>query len=229
MFDACLIDSEEDNYSLCSIHTGMQDAEPLVEALVQNLHDDWGAKVHHEDNLGCAEHISKRAKVSSAENPINSKGINLSADDCCRKDLHKQWKQRSKGRSKYPYRRKVFPSVVGLKKIARLSEEDRLALIRFLKKSRCMKREKKSPNSGSRNRQGTSLSAGSRCSGKGSDSKEFSNWLTLHGDKKQAENDVKKVGEIIGVACSNSFGALSRGGGRVKKVEAKQSGSGGGD
>ncbi|GAU46317.1 hypothetical protein TSUD_243380, partial [Trifolium subterraneum] len=60
---------------------------------------------------------------------------------------------------------------------------------------------------------------GSRCSGKDSDSTEYSNWLTLHGDKKQVENDVKKVGEIIGVACSNSFEALSRGGGRVKKVE----------
>ncbi|GAU46316.1 hypothetical protein TSUD_243380, partial [Trifolium subterraneum] len=101
------------------------DFEPLVEALVQNLHDDWGVNVHHEENPGCAENISKRAKVSPAAKPINSKGSNLSADDRSSKDKHKQWKQHSKGMSKYPYRRKVFPSVVGLKKIARLSEEDR--------------------------------------------------------------------------------------------------------
>ncbi|GAU30291.1 hypothetical protein TSUD_385120 [Trifolium subterraneum] len=151
---------------------GMQDEEPLVEALVQNLHDDWGANVHHEENPGCAENISKRAKVSLEPKPINSKGSNLSADDRSSKDKHKQWKQYSKGLSKYPYRRKVFPSVVGLKKIARLSEEDR----------------------------------------------------ALHYPQVR---DVRKVGEIIGVACSNSFEALSRGGGRVKKVEVKQSGSGG--
>ncbi|GAU23785.1 hypothetical protein TSUD_26930 [Trifolium subterraneum] len=120
-------------------------------------------------------------------------------------------------RSSQTKRRLVVPSVKNLKRIGRLSEEDRKALIRSLKKSKCQKTGSKAS---SRSKQGTSLSIGSGNSNKSVGSEDWKNWVALHGDEKTVEEDINNLGGSIGVNCSNSFQILSfnvRGLGTVEK------------
>lgn len=65
--------------------------------------------------------------------------------------------------------------------------------------------------SSSCNKKCVSLSAGS---GNSANSKDWTNWVTLHGDAKREEVDIVDVREVIGVRCKNSFQELARGGGK---------------
>jgi hypothetical protein len=107
----------------------------------------------------------------------------------------------------------VAPSLIGMKKIARLSEVDRNALIRSLKKSKRRLVKGKSSKSSSKTcsckNNGISLSVGS---GPSANSKDWKNWTALHGNAKEVEEDIIDVGESIGIQCKNSFQVLSRGG-----------------
>lgn len=64
-----------------------------------------------------------------------------------------------------------------------------------------------------------SLSAGSENS---SNSKDWENWMVLHGDAKGMEDDIADVGESIGIRCRNSFQILSRKGGTAGGGEVRE-------
>ena len=44
--DACLVECEDDNNSQCSIPEGLQEEDPVVDALVQHLKDDCVMKTN---------------------------------------------------------------------------------------------------------------------------------------------------------------------------------------
>lgn len=51
---------------------------------------------------------------------------------------------------------------------------------------------------------------------------DWRNWVVLHGNLKEVEDDEFKVGKIIGVQCKNMFQVLSRGkSGEEKEDEAE--------
>jgi len=137
--DACLVEYENDNNSQCSISEGFKEDEPLVDALVKQIHDDCVLKTT-EDN-----------EVQS--NTINQQPLKLQLDtvQVVTKDFSSSLPinsvaETSKGTAKVKpcnsntsqhvrKRRKVVLSVNSLKKIARLSATDRNALIRSLNPS----------------------------------------------------------------------------------------------
>ncbi|GAU35536.1 hypothetical protein TSUD_155670 [Trifolium subterraneum] len=101
-----------------------------------------------------------------------------------------------------------------LKKIARLSEVDRNALIRSLKKSNKKKGPQHASKATSGNKQGTFLSGGSDQRSNSNSSLDWKNWVTLHGNTEEVVADIVDIGKVIGVECSNSFQVLSKGGSR---------------
>ncbi|GAU35351.1 hypothetical protein TSUD_337430 [Trifolium subterraneum] len=118
---------------------------------------------------------------------------------------------------------KFTPSIKGMKKLARLSAADRNALIPSLKNAKRRKPGSSSVKVNSQGKQGTSLTAGSSFFGKDTGSKDWNNWVALHGDEQTTQRDVAVVGNCIGVKCSNSFEVLDRGKGRVReKVVMKE-------
>ena len=232
--DACLSEFEADNKSQCSAPGCFQEEEPLVDALVQQLKDDWIKNSNEVPGDVNDPEISRsihgevkhsETKVDSSSNSIKNPaacvqgegGVNIS--EVSQKSLSK--------------RRKVAPSLQGLKKIVRLSESDRMALIRSLKKSKHSKRNKvkgKTFKATSSKNNVASLTAGS---GPSTNSNDWKNWVSLHGDAKDVESDVLDVGESIGIWCKNSFQALDRRGvrggsgvgGEAKVKEARLEGA----
>lgn len=57
-------------------------------------------------------------------------------------------------------------------------------------------------------------------SGPYTNSKDWKNWVTLHGYAKGVEADILEMGEAIGVRCNNSFQVLARGVGRGGLVDS---------
>ena len=216
--DACLAEYEDDIRSRCSGPVGLQEEEPLVDAIVQHMHDDWVRKSNEVkgviSDLDISQSIYAKEKCPEVEKILCSPNTSLIKADKVIENVGDRISKFSK-KSRVTKRPKVVPTLVGLKKIARLAEADRCALIRSLKKSKCSKRNlrkstssRTSSNTFSCNKNGVSLSAGKGPSG---DSKDWKNWVALHGDAKGVEDDVVEVGNLIGVRCKNSFQALSRG------------------
>ncbi|GAU22585.1 hypothetical protein TSUD_93530 [Trifolium subterraneum] len=102
------------------------------------------------------------------DNVLISPSLDIQGGDIFQSAAHDDGSKRSSQTK----RRLVVPSVKNLKRIARLSEEDRKALIRSLKKS---KRQKPGSKASSRSKQGTSLSIGSSNSNKSVGSKDWKN------------------------------------------------------
>jgi hypothetical protein len=221
--DACLVEYEDDNDSQCSVPEGFQEDEPIVDALVQQLKDDWEAKTKEDqkDNSVTVNQISstcqqeliqKEVKVISSQpivQHVAESTEGAAKSNSCKVSNHSQHSKK---------RRKVVPSLIGLKRIARLSAEDRNVLIRSLKSSRKKRATLNASKSQSVKQKGVSLSAGS---GPSTNSKDWKNWMSVHGDAKEVAADIVDVGKIIGVKCQNSFQVLSRGGVKGGKVESE--------
>ena len=114
--------------------------EPLVDAFVHQMQKDYVK--HSKEDKGAAEsdtNHSIQRKVEHAEVKVNSGSYF---------NIHKAESASLKGEDgiikvskKNPKRHKVGPSLIGLKKIARLLEADKNALIRSLKKSKSSRRK----------------------------------------------------------------------------------------
>ena len=214
--DACLSEFEADNKSQCSAPDCFQEEEPLVDALVQQLKDDW-IKNSNEvpgdvNELDISRSIHGEVKHSETNDDSCSNSIKNPTAGVQGEGGVNNGEVAHKSLSK---RRKLAPSLQGLKKIARLSQSDRMTWIRSLKKSKHSKRNKvkgKSSKATSSKNNVVSLTAGL---GPSANSKDWKNWVSLHGDAKDVEYDVLDVGESIGIRCKNSFQALDRRGVRV--------------
>ncbi|GAU44846.1 hypothetical protein TSUD_400470 [Trifolium subterraneum] len=194
--DACLVACDSDNNSVCSAHTRFQDEEPLVNAFVQQIHDDWKTK---SEGRVIKNRVSP--KQATPLQPVSEHSVMKSEQ----RVSHGSSKSRKLKKCKFT------PSVKGMKKLARLSAADRNALIRSLKNAKRRKSGSSSVKVNSQGKQGTSLTAGSGFSGKDTGSNDWNNWVALHGDEQTTQRDVAVVGNCIGVKCSNSFEVLDTG------------------
>ncbi|GAU44567.1 hypothetical protein TSUD_367230 [Trifolium subterraneum] len=216
--DACLVECGDDNRSLCSGHTHMHDEEPMVDALVHQLQEDWvkqmevGSKPNRDDSE--AVHYSSSSASVHITGAVDSSGKPILRQVPIMDDIQVP---RDFNNSTMSKRRVPIPSVFGLKKIARLSATDRNVLIRSLKKTKRQQAAKKSSRRSSKQKLGTSLTAGSGSIGKGTCSADWHNWVALHANEKKVHDDIMDVGKVIGVKCSNSFQALTGGSGRVRE------------
>jgi hypothetical protein len=202
--DACLHECEEDNSSQYSYRTGMYDDEPSVEAFVNRMQEVWEEK---------AEEVSKEASIT-----VNQNKVTVNRCDSVRvKPPEATSTSVSHGRKKQVRKKILVPSVYGIKKIARLSEEDRNALIRALKIEKRNRALKKASKGSSVAKQGTSLSAGTGLKRTTNNSKDLKSWIALHGKEQKVQEDVEDLGVKLGVKCSNSFQALSGGKNKASK------------
>jgi len=64
--DACLVDGEDDNNSQCSVPEGFQEDDPLVEAFVQQLKDDWVLKTN-EGNKSQSDTVNQHSSTGQPE------------------------------------------------------------------------------------------------------------------------------------------------------------------
>ncbi|GAU18424.1 hypothetical protein TSUD_203130 [Trifolium subterraneum] len=206
--DACLVTCNSDNNSVCSAHTRFQDEEPLVDAFVQQIHDDWKTK--------------SEGRVINRVSPKQATSLQPVSEHSVMKS--EQRVSHGSSKSRKLKKCKFTPSIKGMKKLARLSTTDRNALIRSLKNAKRRKPGSSSVKVNSQGKQGTSLTAGSGFSGKDTGSNDWNNWVALHGDEQTAQRDVAVVGNCIGVKCSNSFEVLDRGKGRVREKVVRKSG-----
>ncbi|GAU21894.1 hypothetical protein TSUD_33910 [Trifolium subterraneum] len=223
--DACLLEREDDNKSRCSAPKCLQEDEQLVEAFVQQFQEDLVSKsqeVQKNESDTVKQHstsvLADKRIVGSKDISGNSMSRPMAEEVTGNKATHVSDEA---NKSRHSKRRKLVPSVIGLKKMARLSATNRDALIRSLKSSKRKKATGPSSKSSSRDKKGTSLTAGSGSTDTLMDSKDWKNWVTLHGNGKVVEADILEVGETISVRCSNSFQVLQRGGvkgGRVREV-----------
>ena len=121
-------------------------------------------------------------KENSCSNSNKSSTVSIKGEGVDKNSVGSQKSRLSK-------KKKVAPSLLGLKKIARLSEADMMALIRSLKSSKNSKRNKvkgKSSKATSSKNIYVSLSAGL---GPSTNSKDWKNWVALHGDAKVVESN----------------------------------------
>ncbi|GAU10864.1 hypothetical protein TSUD_424980, partial [Trifolium subterraneum] len=207
--DACLLEREDVNKSQCSAPECLQEDEQLVEAFVQQFQEDLLSKsqeVQKNESDTFKQHstsvLADKLIVGSKDNSGNSIRRHMAEEVTGKEATHVSDETNKCRHSK---RRKLVPSVIGLKKMARLSATDRDALIRSLKSSKRKKATGYSSKCSSRDKKGTSLTAGSGSINMLKDSKYWQNWVTLHGDGKVVEADLLEVGETISVRCSNSF------------------------
>ncbi|GAU41532.1 hypothetical protein TSUD_140630 [Trifolium subterraneum] len=206
--DACLLEIEEDNNSQFSSHTGMPEAAPLVDDFVQKLHDDWVNNVvvdkmeeSNTVNQAIPSSPTSQPKQASKEKIIKPPSVGIVKEQA----QVKQKISKEGGRKQQSKRRILILTVYGLKKIARLSETERNALIRSLKKA---KRQKGASSSGKVTSQGkncTSLSVGSGATAGATNSQDWNNWVALHKCENQVKEDVQEMGEKLGIKCHNSF------------------------
>nr|ABN08666.1 RNA-binding region RNP-1 (RNA recognition motif) [Medicago truncatula] len=214
--DACLAEFEDDNNSQCSVPECMPQDEPLIDALVHHIQEDFvkNSKVINgaaesadfPSSQGKTEQFVAKEIAAPSHIPVQAESAVVKGDD-----------ESFKGAKNIaPIRRKVASSFTSLKKIARLSETDRNALIKSLKKAKMSKRyflkgksSKTSSKISSCKTNKVSLSAGSGTSG---NTKDWENWVVLHGNAKEVEEDVVELGKKIDLRCNNSFQVLSRGG-----------------
>lgn len=96
----------------------------------------------------------------------------------------------------------------GLKKNAGLLEADMMSLIRSLKSSKNSKINKVKGKSSKATSSKNNVVSLSTRSGPYANSKDWKNWVALHGDAKVVESDVLDVGETIAIRCKNSFQVL---------------------
>jgi hypothetical protein len=204
--DACLVENDKDNRSQFSGHSGSPEEDEMVDTLVQQLHGAWISKseagIPGANSKGGDEVKLKAANIASV-GPSLHPVVEVS------KPVPKSRFSQDTKNSRQQKRNRVVHSLKILKRLARLSSEERSALIRSLKKSHRRKAATKSASS--QHPQGTSLSAKSGNSGKASNSNDWKHWAALHGDERQVQDDVHELGDSIGVDCHNSFQVLSKG------------------
>lgn len=137
--------AEDDNNSQCSVSEGFQEEDPIVDTLVQQLQDDWVTKAKedqkansvtvHQHSSSCQPVSFEREVKENSSNPIVqhvAKCIEgTTKSNPCNISINSQHSKK---------RRKVVPSMTGLKRIARLSATDRNDLIRSLKSSKKKKK-----------------------------------------------------------------------------------------
>ena len=99
-----------------------------------------------------------------------------------------------------------------LKRIARLSEEDRKQVLRALRKTH---RRRKVVSSASNDKEITNESSSANGS-QNSVTNDWMNWLVLHGRGEVLNEDVRELGKVVGLNFHNSFDVLS-GAGRKNK------------
>ena len=131
---------------------------------------------------------------------------------------------RIKGQVPVPKRKKVNEvlrhSMHSLKKVARLPNQDRVAVMKFLKKN-----ERKFQGSSKLKKAVTMISKdlSEETSSSSSVNNDLKHWMVLHGSEKVVREDVRLVGDTIGVqlgGCKNMFGVLAKKGKGKKKGSA---------
>jgi len=195
----------------------LHEDEPLVDALVKHMQDDLVSHVIEvKDAVVNVTNQSFQGKVDLCVVKENSEDSTAKSMIATVPGTGEHRVRNVSKKTRVSVRPKVVPSLIGLKKIARLSAANMNALIRSLKKSKSSKRNsvkgnstKSSSKNSSYKVHGVSLSAGS---GPSANSKDWENWVALHGDAKVEEDDIIDVVKAIGIHCNNSFQVLSRGG-----------------
>ncbi|GAU32903.1 hypothetical protein TSUD_152630 [Trifolium subterraneum] len=216
--DACMVECDEDNRSQFSAHTGIPEENELVDTFVQQVHDDWISKPEAA-NSGTSG-TGGEAANNTLQVPNNSMlGPFLHSEIRVSKSISAGRNSQGSKNSRHLKRNRVGSSIKILKRIARLSSEERSVLIRSLKKSR---RRNVASKSSSRQTQDTSLSANSGNPGKSATSNDWKNWVALHGDDKQVQDDIHELGDSIGVVCHNSFKVLAKGSRGLGAVEKRR-------
>jgi hypothetical protein len=135
--NACLVECGEDvdNVSQFSVHTGMQDDDPLIEEFVQDFHEDWNNKRGEASkansdtvNQGEAPDVRTVANVVSKHlsplqpfvlEPVEEAPSPVPTTSCCK--LKKKIR---------------VPPAYGIRKMARLSAVERNSLILSMKKAK---------------------------------------------------------------------------------------------
>ena len=182
------------------------------------MKDDWVKHSKEAESEGGESEASKSIQRKVEQNEVNENSCSTNTkplavfDSMKGKDGNNKVSRKIRVSKRY----KVAPSLIGLIRIEIISEADMIALIRSLKRSKSSKKNtskgkssKTSSKTSSCMKNVASLSAGL---GPSANSKDWKNWVALHGDEKIVEEYIIDVGESIGVRCNNSFQVLSRGG-----------------
>ncbi|GAU31957.1 hypothetical protein TSUD_288910 [Trifolium subterraneum] len=197
--DACLLECEDDNKS------------QLVEAFFQQFQEDLISK-SQEVQKNASDTVKQHStsvladkRLVGSKNNSGSSILRPMGQEVNGKEATHVSDEANK--SRHFKRRKSVPSVIGLKKM--LSATDRDALIRSLKSSKRKKATDYSSKSSSRDKKGTSLTAGSGSTDKPKDSKDWQNWITLHGDGGDKGGRVREArqGGAVNYSYKPSVGA----------------------
>ncbi|MCH92576.1 cytochrome P450, partial [Trifolium medium] len=213
--DACLVECAEDNQSQYSLPSEMQDDEPLVNAYVEQLHEDLATKINEESNHRSTRPKHKASSQAKCLGPYRVRSTSGGGTQGAKNSATSSGHSSVRGRQ--VKKKIVVPSIRGIKKIARLSEVERNDLIRALKRDKQQRTAKlaKEDKSKSQAKQGTSLTTGSGSNSnshnKPNNSKEYRSWLVLHGDSRCVQEDLEELGETVGLKCSNRFDVLAKG------------------
>jgi len=193
--DACLVEYEDDHKFSFSEPDYVQNDEPAVDTLLNQLKDDFKevpfepeegvVKVFDDQNVMQVDSKNYQARVGVSNSNNN---VEVSMNRKHRK-------------------RKLVPTVIDLKRVARLSKKDRNASIRSLKSFKKSKGKRKSLKGSQGKAVGVSLSAES---GSSTNNKDRKNWVLLHGNEQVVEKDVIDVGKKLVVYCENNFQVLFR-------------------
>ncbi|XP_039690367.1 uncharacterized protein [Medicago truncatula] len=165
------------------------------------------------------QHLSDVGVVSSSRK-FDAKGKRLKACRNIQEDVVVK-RKKVKGLLRH--------SVLSLKKVARLPTKDRKVVMKILKKN---DRKFKGSNSIRKTARMISKDLSENSSSSSSiNNSDWKHWVVLHGSDKVVAEDVKTLGESIGVNLSgynNRFGVLARKGmGKKKKLAFGDGGSGG--
>jgi hypothetical protein len=168
---------------------------------------EWLAD-HNHGEAGVIFSASKRAKKGGPPD-LNKKGMGQPVTSS----------KKAEGVLRHP--------VHSLKKVARLPSKDRAEVLKVLGK--CVRRRRagaQGEQAPSADRKTSSESPPSL----GSNTNDWKNWVAVHGDERMAADDVRGIGNSIGVSfhgvTENMFTVLSRTGNGKNEVLGEQQGKG---
>jgi hypothetical protein len=144
------------------------------------------------------------------------RAVSSSAKDVQQRDRFKSGRYQAQRRKKVDG--VMRHNVHSLKKVARLPNKDRAAVMKYLKKKNGCKHQGSTNLKKAVTRISKDLSDGSSSSS--SVNNDLKHWVVLHGSEKVVREDVVNLGDTIGVqlsGCSNMFGVLAKKGKGKKK------------
>jgi len=166
------------------------------------------------------QHLSETGVVSSTRN-IATKGVGRRGGQDSKTDDGLK-RKKVKGVLRHP--------VHNLKRVARLPHKDRAAVMKILNKNKCKYKGSSSLKKAVRMLSKDLSEASSSSSS--ANNNDWKHWVVMHGSETVVREDLRSLGETIGVrlnGSNNMFGVLARKGKGKKKESAGVDGDGGGE